>query len=519
MSNDQFAMRHRSPSHLIRLAFITGCVLLSCPTTAMAELSVASPFTDNAVLQQKTKVPVWGSADPGTAITVEFAGQTKDTTANSDGKWTVELNPMPASADPKTLQVSSPDSTVSFANVVVGEVWICSGQSNMQFSTAAVPEIQSLTATSENIRCFEVKRTVAMTQQDRLEGKWTEQPPNSAVAFSFAHFLEQAGDVPVGIILTCWGSSSIEAWMPREMTETVPHFQTMMEEFDADTATQDRIASILNGKKPWSRTDDIFLRRQSNILYNAMIHPLVPYACRGLVWYQGERNTQSMFGMLKDPWFSRNSGMLKYGNTLVEWIKRYRKEWGNEDMHFLIVMLPGYFKPLPTGPPKGAEHPSTHSWAWMRESQLQSLDLPHTSVVNTIDLGDVKNIHPKDKLPIGQRLAWLAARETLDQATEAEGPKMKRVDVLDDRLVVHFEHAEGLQTLDGKALSGFWLADASQKWVPADAELRGQTVILSSSELPHPLYVRYAFAGKPKVNLVNAAKLPAYPFRTDTFQP
>lgn len=519
MSNDPPAMRHRSPSHLMRLAIVAGCFLLSYPATAMAELSVASPFTDNAVLQQKMPVPVWGSADPGTAITVEFDGQKQQSVANADGTWKVQLDPMPASAEPQTLQVSSSTATVSFTNVVVGEVWICSGQSNMQFSTAAVPEIQSLAASSENIRCFEVKRTVAMTEQDRLEGVWTEQPPNSAVAFSFAHFLEQAGDVPVGIILSCWGSSSIEAWMPREMTKTVPHFKTMMDEFDADTDTQDRIASILNGKKPWSRADDIFLRRQSNILYNAMIHPLVPYACRGLVWYQGERNTQSMFGMSKEPWFSRHSGILKYGPTLKAWIKRYRKEWGNEGMHFLVVMLPGYFKPLPTGPQMGPEHPSTHSWAWMRESQLQSLELPHTSVVNTIDLGDLKNIHPKDKLPIGQRLALLAARETLGQTIEAEGPKMKRVEVLDDRLVVHFEHAEGLRTLDGKSPTGFRLSDDSQKWVPATAELSGQTVVLSSSELTHPLYVRYAFAGKPKVNLVNAAKLPAYPFRTDSFQP
>ena len=136
------------------------------------------------------------------------------------------------------------------------------------------------------------------------------------MAFSFAYFLEEAGDVPVGIILSCWGSSSLEAWMPRDMVETVPHFKTVMEEFDADTETQEKINSILTGKRPWGRQNDIYLRRQANILYNAMIHPLIPYACRGLVWYQGERNTQSMLGMQKEPWFGRHSGMLKYGDTL-----------------------------------------------------------------------------------------------------------------------------------------------------------------------------------------------------------
>ncbi|WP_419193802.1 sialate O-acetylesterase [Novipirellula herctigrandis] len=485
----------------------------------MADLTVASPFTDNAVLQRDMRVPVWGTANAGTTVTVEFAGQKKSSVANTSGQWKVQLDSMVANAEPQVLRVSGSKSQVSFQNVLIGEVWICSGQSNMQFSVDAVPNIKALIPGAKNIRCFEVNRTVAMTAQDSLEGQWVEKHPNSAVAFSFAYFLEQAGDVPVGIILACWGSSSIEAWMPRDMTQTVPHFKTMMDEFDADTATRDRIVSIVEGPKPWSRTDDIFLRRQSNILYNAMIHPLVPYACRGLVWYQGERNTQSMFGMLKEPWFSRNSGMLKYGDTLKAWIARYRKGWGNEEMHFLVVMLPGYFKPLSTGPQMGAEHPTTHSWAWMRESQLKALELQHTSVVNTIDLGDVKNIHPKDKLPVGQRLALLAVREAMGQKIEAQGPMMERVKVQDAQLVVHFAHAEGLKTLDGNAPKAFWLADDSAQWTKAETELKGETVVLSSPKLKKPLYVRYGFAGKPNVNLVNAAELPAYPFRTDTFNP
>ncbi|MGJ8644420.1 MAG: sialate O-acetylesterase [Luteolibacter sp.] len=497
-------------------ALVTGFL----PAMVSAELSLGSLFTDNAVLQRDMQVPVWGTADAGGVVSVKFADQEKTATANANGKWKVELDPLSASFDPETLTVSSATHpTIECGNILVGEVWICSGQSNMQMSYGGIPDIKALIPAAKNIRSFAVKRTVAFTEQDTCEGEWMDEIPDSAVGFAFAHFLEKAAEVPVGIILSCWGSSSIEAWMPRDMTETVPHFKKIMDEFDADAETRDRIASIIEGPKPWPNGDDVFLRRQSNILYNAMIHPLAPYASRGLVWYQGERNTQSMFGMLKDPWFARNSGMLKYGDTLTNWIQRYRAEWGRDDFHFLIVMLPGYHKPLNTGAQKGAEHPGAHSWAWMRESQLQAQELANASVVNTIDLGDVKNIHPKDKLPIGQRLALLAARDTLGQEVEAEGPVLDRVDIEGDQLVVHLDHSEGLKTIEGKAPTAFWVADDSAKWVKAEAELKGDTVVLRSSELSKPLYVRYAFAGKPNVNLINSAGLPAYPFRTDKFKP
>lgn len=510
---ERYVTKSAATALVIAAAFIPGI--------AWAELTVGSPFTDNAVLQRDLPVPVWGKADVGTAVTVEFAGQKKAAIADSSKRWRVTLDPMPACSDPRSMTVSSPtvNQQVSIANVVVGEVWICSGQSNMQMGYTQIPEIAALEATAKNIRSFTVQRTVAFEEQSTCEGAWVEENPGSAVAFAFAYSLEEIAEVPVGIILTCWGSSSLEAWMPRDMTESVPHFKTMMEEFDADTETQERIASILDGPRPWSGEDDVFLRRQSNMLYNAMMHPLAPYACRGLVWYQGERNTQSMFGMLEEPWYSRNSGMLKYGETLKQWVRRYRKEWGNGEMLFLVVMLPGFHKPQPTGPQLGAEHPAAHSWGWMRESQLKVLDVPHTSVANTIDLGDEKNIHPKDKLPIGRRLALLAARNALGHNIEAQGPVMKAVHRDGDRLVVHFDHAEGLKTTDGDAPSGFWLADDSHDWKRADAELRGQAVVLSSPGLKEPRYVRYAFAGKPNVNLVNAADLPAYPFRTDTFAP
>lgn len=507
-------------SNLTKMVLIAGWFLAAVlfPATGMAELTVASLFTDNAVLQRGLQVPVWGSSDADSTVTVKFAGQEKSCVADTAGQWKVQLDSMSANAQPQMLQISNMTDEVSFSNVVVGEVWICSGQSNMQMTYKSVPDVAALVPASENIRSFHVSNTVAFTEQDRCEGQWEQQHPDSAVAFAFANSLEETANVPVGIIQTCWGSSSIEAWMPRDMAQTVPHFKTIMDEFDADNKTHERINSILDSK-PWPKKDDIFLRRQPNVLYNAMMHPLSPYACRGLVWYQGERNTQSMHGMLKKPWFSRNSGMLKYGDTLKAWIRRYREQWNNDQMKFQVVMLPGFHKPMETGPKLGAQHPASHSWAWFRESQLKALELEHTSVVNTIDLGSEKNVHPKDKLPIGKRLALLAARDTLGKDIEAEGPMMNRVDVQNGQLVIHFDHAQGLKTIDGNAPNEFWVADDTEKWVRAEAKINGQAVVLSSPNLENPQYVRYAFAGKPDVNLVNEKGLPAYPFRTDTFDP
>ncbi len=497
----------------------TIAVFLSVLTSAHAQLKLNSLFTDHMVLQRDMPVPVWGTADAGAKVAVEFAGQKKTAVADLDGKWKVVLDPLAASFEPRALQVSGFKSQVAFSDVLVGEVWICSGQSNMKMGYGGIPNIKALEPSAKNVRAFEVKRTVAFEEQEFCDGKWAVQPPGSAVAFSFAYFLEEAAEVPVGIILTCWGSSSLEAWMPRDLTATVPHFKTMMEEFDADAETHEKIQGILDGPKPWSGKDDVFLRRQSNILYNAMMAPLAPFACRGMVWYQGERNTQSMFGMVKEPWFARNSGILKYGNTLQQWMKRLRAGWQRDDFYFLVVMLPGYGKILETGPQEGPEHPASHSWGWMRESQLKALKLPHVSVANAIDLGDLKNIHPKDKLPVGQRLALLAKRDILGMPIEAQGPVMKKVDAKGKTLVVSFDHADGLKTTDGEAPKAFWLADKSGKWVAADAVIEGPTVVLQSSELKKPLYVRYAFAGQPQVNLVNGAELPAYPFRTDRFDP
>lgn len=481
------------------------------------ELKPSNLFCNNMVLQRGMPVPVWGVAAPKERITIKFADQTTKTKAGKDGKWMVKLAPLQASKIPREMTISGKTEVV-LSNVVVGEVWICSGQSNMQFSVANVPETKALLASSKNIRSFEVKRTVSYNEEDNVSGNWADVPTNSAVAFGFAYFLERAEDIPIGIIHASWGSSSLEAWMPRDMSEEFPYFKEIMDAFDADTVTRAKIISSISSTNSWSNEEDIFMRRQPNILYNAMMKPLAPYACRGLVWYQGERNTRYFSGVpevTENNWYHRVIGMYEYGDVLKSWIKRYRKEWKNNKMHFSIVMLPGYGKGTNNNPDIDPKSPTAMSWAWMRESQLKVLDLPNTSVVNTIDLGDEKNVHPKDKLPIGIRLALLAEKHTLNKDVVAEGPILKVVKAQNNTLIIHFKNAQGLKTIDGKAPLGFWIADESLHWQVADSKLDGETVVLSNDKIKKPIYVRYAFAGKPDVNLVNGADLPAYPFRTD----
>lgn len=505
-----------------RPALVACCLTLAglCHASAQ-ELTLASPFTDHMVLQRDQDVPVWGTAKPGVLVKVKFAGQEKEATASESGKWQLSLDALSGSAKGATFSVragaGSEGGEITLDDVVVGEVWICSGQSNMQMGRNSVPELKSLAEV--NLRTFEVKRTVAFTEQESCEGEWVIGGPNSAVAFGFAHHLAKQADAPVGIVLACWGSSSIEAWMPRDMTEQFPHFKTIMEEWDANTEAQEQIKAAL-AKEKWSGPEDVFMRRQSCIVYNAMIKPLAPFACRGLVWYQGERNTRYMTGMPDEPWFHRVAGIREYDDVLKGWMQRYRREWARDDFHFLMVMLPGYGSILSTGPTMEPTHPASHSWAWFRESQLAALELPHSGVANTIDLGHVKNIHPKDKAPIGQRLALLAARDTLGKELAASGPVLKRVESKGDRLVVHFEHGQGLKTYDGQAPREFWLSDeAGEDWKPATAKIVGETVVLQSPEVAKPAQVRYAFTGKPEVNLQNGADLPAYPFRTDRNEP
>jgi len=481
--------------------FIVWMALLACAawSAADAAIEMSSMFGDHAVFQREMPVPVWGRGEPGTQVTVEFAGQKKTATAGPDGKWLVKLDPLKANATPQEMIIrNDAGNRVVFKDILVGEVWICSGQSNMQygwgkeshpmFNWGGDTNLAALVADARTkpIRSFTVLPDAAFTPKENCKGSWSTDVSGSAVAFGFSYHLYQQLKVPVAVIVTCWGSSSIEGWMPRELTAELPHFKAMMEAFDASTNTHARVQAAIDRG---IQHGNVFVRKQPNLLYNAMLHPVIPYASRGLVWYQGEANADKP---------------AEYAQSLPAWIKRLRAEWGRDDFHFLIVMLPGYNGKL---------------WPEFREVQLGILKTPHTSVANTIDLGDEKNIHPSDKAPICERLALLARRDVYGEKIEAQGPVFKSATVKGNRMVVEFDHAAGLKTTDGAPPTGFQLAGKDLKWLPADAVIKGNTVELTAAGVTEPVFVRYAFAGKPAVNLVNGVNLPAHPFRTDSATP
>jgi sialate O-acetylesterase len=484
-------------------------VLTASASTLFAAVTPSTMFGNGMVLQREMPVPVWGRAAPGERVTVRFSGQAKSTTADPNGKWMVKLDALTASAAGATMVISGRNE-VTFSDVLVGEVWVCSGQSNMQMGHGGIPQLKKLLpeATRKPLRHFAVTTFVSFEPMENCRGAWSTRPAGSAVAFGFSYYLYEQLRVPVAVIQTCWGSSSIEGWMPIDMTGELPHFAQAMKTFEEKD--RERVSKLLSDAKThpkgaprcWAGKDNVYLRTRPNILYNAMMHPVAPYAARGLVWYQGEAN----------------AGKPDiYARSLPAWVKRLRTLWGRDDFHFFAVMLPRFGRVYGRGVDRDTQYPDNFSWAWFREAQMKVLDLPHTGVANTIDLGEMKNIHPKDKEPIGRRLALLAARDVNGEEATAEGPKFKGIRVNGSSVAVSFENAEGLRTNDGKPPAQFWLAGSDKEWVRGKAEIKGRTVVVTAVDVDQPVAVRYAFSAFPQANLVNGAGLPAYPFRSDAW--
>jgi len=495
--------------HILKSTGILLIIFLFNHLAYAQELKPSSLFTDHMVLQREMPVPIWGTAKAGEKITVTFDGQSKTTITASNGKWKVKLNPLKASFEGQELKISG-NTDITFKDILVGEVWLCSGQSNMAFPRKNVNELTPLymNAISSKIplRTFRVIENVAFDPIENAVGKWESVPSESAVAFGFSYYLQKGINVPVGIIRSCWGSSSIEGWMPISLTEKLPHYKEKMKTFKQNDVKQvTQLMESMKGKPNAAQNvkgkDNIFLRTRPNILFNAMMHPLAPFAMRGMVWYQGEANGKSYIDH------------INYKKSLPIWLNSLRALWGR-DFHFMAVMLPGYGKII-TPTCKDYDYPNVFSWASFREGQLAILKESKTAVANTIDLGLINNIHPADKEPIGKRLALLAQKNIYKKNITAQGPTYKKHKIQKDKVIITFEHAEGLKTKNAKAPQSFWISGDDEKWYPAKATIEGKTVILHAKEVQKPKACRYAFAAKPTVNLINKHNLPAYPFRTD----
>lgn len=504
---------------LERVILITA--FLSITYSAQATVKPNSLFSDNMILQRDIVVPIWGTANDGETVSVEFNGQTLTTTA-TNGKWFVKLAPMPANSTPLSMIIKG-ENSVTIKNVLVGEVWLCSGQSNMAFPLRAVkpvgnyPIVDSVLANAHKyplIRQFKVPLGKRILQpMDDVKGKWsvcnaTTAKEYSAVAYFFAKDLFDKLQIPIGIINSSYGGTPIENWMRQDILEADPELKLILERYQK--AASEHAAKLEAYKNQESALLEKFCAdstaaRQANKelprkptapvhpgdrggptgLYNSMIAPLIPFAMRGVVWYQGEANT---------------SRAKEYANSFPKMIAQWREEWQQGDFPFLFVQIPGWKNHYPE----------------FREAQAKTWrSVPNISMTVTYDCDDTLDVHPGNKQPIGERLALAARALAYKEKKEYMGPIYEKMDINADKITLYFSHAEkGLQSKNGD-LQDFIIAGADKKFVPAKAKIQGNTVIVYSEMVKNPTAVRLGWRLCPQANLYNSEGLPVSPFRTD----
>ena len=470
------------------------CMLLS--QTAQAAKPFLHPlFQSDMVLQRDMPAPIWGWTEAGKEVKVSINGKTTTATAGPDGKWLAKLDAMPAGG-PFELTVSGPEE-VKLDNVLVGDVWICSGQSNMEFGIGNGKDAKEEIAKADypQIRLFTVPKDVAYEPQSGFmkkgeEAKWLVCTPTnvmvgdwggfSAAAYFFGRDLEEKLHVPIGLIHTSWGGTIAEAWVSQQSLEQMPDFTQALHGLPHEPPADKKAA--------WNPN-------QVTVLYNGMIAPLEPLAIKGAIWYQGESNA---------------GRAAQYRSLLPTLIRDWRGHFSGGDFPFLIVQLASF---MPE-----EDKPSESQWAELREAQaLTAKAVGHSAIAVATDIGDAKDIHPKDKQDVGHRLALDALALAYGHDVEYAGPTFNKLDVDGNKAVLHFDHlGGGLEAKGGEALKGFAIAGDDKKFVTADAKIDGDTVVVSSSEVQHPAAVRYAWANNAMSdNFYNKAGLPAAPFRTD----
>lgn len=516
-----------------------ACLFILSALPALAEISLPALFTDGLVLQQGKPIVVWGSAAPDENVLVSFAGQTKATQADLDGKWRITLDPLPANATPAEMVLTG-QNTLTLKDVLVGEVWICSGQSNMQWTVnkAANAEQEVAAAHFPQIRMFSVERATAMEPATQVKGSWKAASPEnvgsfSAVAYYFGRHLHQVLKVPVGLINTSWGGTRIEAWTSLESLKERPCAAQMLSDWNgireswnakeenakfevAKSEWQSQVKAINaeNAKNPADQkkqlppaprppTDPTHTPHYPAVLFNAMVAPLIPYTIQGAIWYQGESNQKRAF---------------QYQELLPNMINDWRTRW-NDEFSFYIVQLASFGNNLPLTQDAGA----ADTWAELQEAQyLTAATLPKTGLAVTNDIGEEKDIHPKNKQEVGRRLAlWALAKDYARTTTVPSGPLFKNSLIEGNQVRIQFDYVGGgLKTRDGGPLKHFQIAGADQKWFWAEARIEGDEIIVASPSVAQPVGVRYAWAAFPEgANLINAEGLPASCFRTDEFIP
>ena len=469
--------------------------------TILAEVKPHVLFTEGAVLQREIAIPVWGTADPGEKVSVEFNGQSLTTVADGSGNWIVKLNAVKAGG-PYVLKINS----LELKNILIGDVWICSGQSNMEWRLKQTTnaDVDVAAANYPKIRFFQVPRKEIDAEQSTVNSSWKECTPENAANFSaigyfFGRDLHKNLNVPIGLINNAVGGSPAESWMSNAVLNGDSEYKQFSEAYpkqieNHQKALEKHKAMVEKAKaegtkapnapgKPWMPSG----------LYNGMLTPLAPYAIKGAIWYQGESNAGRAY---------------QYRRLFPVMIKNWRDKWGQGDFPFLFVQLAAFG---PNGDKLGES-----DWAELREAQTMTLSTsPNTGMALAIDYGTYDDIHPKNKLPIGERLALAARSVAYKQRLVFSGPMYDAMKNNGDKIILNFKHTGGGLEAKGGELKGFLIAGDDKIWHEAKAEIKGKTVIVSSSEVAKPVAVRYAWAKFPTCNLYNKEGLPAVSFRTD----
>ncbi len=494
--------------------------LKDCPLAGglyPADLWLPSVFSDHLVLQRGMAIPVWGRAAPGAEVKAELAGRSAVTRADEEGNWKLAL-PELAAGGPYQLEISSGAARRSCGDVLVGEVWLCSGQSNMDFTLAktakrsfsGVTDWEKETAAADHprLRTFSAEWTMNEFPQRDVPGKWSVCTPEtagdfSAVAYYFGRELLEDLKVPVGLVTCAYGASTIESWMRKEALEAHPQFKDLLKSFSGkNLAFRDdpkpfleygrALAKWKGGKAP-KNPDPYQDQHNPYVLHNGMIAPVAPYAIRGAIWYQGESNLNTR-GIYPD-----------LQRTLIE---DWRALWGDPRLPFYFVQLAPHKAP--------SAEPSGGQLAEMREAQAKALSIPRTGMAVTLDIGEEKDVHPRNKLEVGRRLARLALAGTYGKPGEASGPLYRDSSVEGGRIRIRFDHTGGGLVAKDGALRQFSIAGADGAFVWADAVIDGGSVLVSSPSVAAPTQVRYAWADNPAgANLYHSEGLPAAPFRTN----
>lgn len=459
---------------------------------ALAEVKLPKIFADHMVLQRGQEIPIWGSADPRERIEVTFKDQTYTTRADKAGQWKLKMASAEAGG-PFVLTVKGKN-TITVQDVLVGDVWLLGGQSNMEWPLTQTNggEDSIKNADYPQIRLFEVGRNVSIVPIDDVpEAKWSLTTPEtianfSAIGYYFGKRIHQDLNVPIGLLDINWGGTVSEAWTSSEALASHPDFK-------------DRIAAYQkSGKSDFQKAENKGPNSWPASLYHGMLEPVIPFAIKGALWYQGESNAPRAY---------------QYREIFPLMIEDWRKQWGQGDFPFLWVQLANFKQPV--------DVPKDSDWAELREAQSMTLSLPNTAQAVIIDRGEADDIHPRDKWTVGERLAVAAKKVAYGMDLVHSGPTYKGMVSEHDKIRIQFDNiGTGLKINDKYGyVKGFAVAGADKVFHWAHAYQDGNDIVVYSKEVPHPVAVRYGWADNPDdVNVYNAEGLPASPFRTDTWE-